>query len=121
LEARQFNQGPVYTGLIRPLYGMDPLNELKLRYAAKAVDPQRLFLLHPADAMEFITEGRNLGLAFLGVDGFWVASTGAVQPEQEMCNDIAEYHGDDFVGDTMQLIRSYDRPGVLFQVVFQNP
>ena len=96
---------------------MEKLEELKSAYLSKALAGDTLFLLRLEDAVEFIIRGNELGLHLLGVEGFRVTPAGAYQPVQEASNDIVDYSGKDFVGDTIALVRR--QPATLwYQVAF---
>lgn len=97
------------------------IEELKARFASRAIEPEGLFLLEPDDALSYIDEGIAAGLEFIGVDGFWIKG-GAFQPEQDYSNDIAgtTHSYEQFIESTRALIRKGKSVGVVFEVWFDN-
>lgn len=100
----------------------DIVKELRAKYSRVAIDPDRLFLLRAADAIQLINEAARNGLQLAGVEGFRVSPEGGVQPVQEFSNDIADgvLPLEQFVEHTIQLVEQGREQEIAFEVVFEG-
>ena len=64
--------------------------ELRGRFASRALEPETLFLLNPADGMEFLECAMASGLRVCGVEGFAISDSGAYEPRQDFSSDVAD-------------------------------
>jgi hypothetical protein len=96
------------------------LDTLRSEFADKSHWQEDMFLLSPDDAMAFIQRGMELGLRFVGVDGFSVLHTGCLQLQQAFSNaiDDRDMAYEEFIVDTMNLIQAGSSEGIVFDVVF---
>jgi hypothetical protein len=81
-----------------------------------------MLLLAPEDAIDFIHQGIKLDLRFLGVEGFRIIPTGAIQPLQEFSNGIddCDITYEEFLDSTFRLIQGGISQGIIFDVVFDT-
>ena len=98
------------------------LHELRLAFAAKAYDPDRLFLPTAIDAAEFLDWAESLGLVLAGVESFRLFPEGGVQPIQDFSNDAADFSGSsrEFFQATRDLIALGGVQGLYFEIVFED-
>jgi hypothetical protein len=102
--------------------GQPRLHELRLAFAEKAHDPDRIFLLTAMDAAEFLDRAESLGLVLAGVESFRVFPEGGVQPVQDFSNDAADFSGSsrEFFQATRDLIAFGGVQGLYFEIVFED-
>ena len=77
-------------------------------------------LLRPADALDFLTKGIQMGLVLEGIEGFNRLASGAIQPAQELSTDILDSDGGDFVARAVQVIESKLHEDCYFEVVMTS-
>jgi hypothetical protein len=98
------------------------LAELKAEFRDKALDPDDMFLLAGQDAIDFIDRSIANGFRLLGVEGFRITPFGAIQPDQDQSNDIADVDLTDaeFVEETKHMIRGGSKVGYRYEIVVKN-
>lgn len=98
------------------------IEELHDTFRSRAREFSGLYLLEPSHAEDFIRAGLSKGLRLAGIESFRITAEGAVQPEQGFCSDRADHAGteEQFVEDTLLLIRRGELAGVTFEVVFEG-
>ncbi|WP_411746721.1 hypothetical protein [Reinekea sp.] len=98
------------------------LQKIQERFLERAVLFGSQFLLHPKDALEYLTACKSYAFRLEGVEGFLVTENGAYQPSQEDSNDFNDVncsHGE-FVNMTRTFIEERSKKNVLFEVVFSE-
>ena len=96
------------------------LLQLRSDFQERAICHEEKFLLLPDDAIEFLVKGVELGLCFVGIDGFSILHTGCLQRLKDFSNDIddSKVSYEEFIVDSIYLIESGRPDQVLFEVVF---
>lgn len=104
---------------------MDPrsrLHGLRMQFRQRALAPDTLFLLSPADAIDLIERATADGLRLAGVEGFLITDAGAYEPRQDFSNDAENWQDapQKFLEHTRGLLERGISLGIRFQIVFED-